>query len=111
MSDTESHENTGRALHALLYALQAKKAGSEVELIFDGGGVEWAKRFPEDENFKELYEKARDEGIIKGVCTFCAGAFDAKDELDKTKTAFLDENNGHPNVGARISDGWQVMVL
>lgn len=111
LADTNGHENMARALHALTYALQADAAGSEVELIFDGGGVEWAQRFPQDENFSDLYEKARDKEIIKGVCSFCSGAFDVDEDLKENEIDFLDEDNGHPNVGARIADGWQIVTI
>jgi len=111
MADASSHENQGRALHALLFAQQAHQAGSEVELIFDGGGVEWAKKFPEDDNFKPIHDELIEKGVIKGVCAFCSGAFEVKDELATLNANLMDEHNGHPNIGERIANGWTPVIL
>lgn len=111
LSDKSTHENMARALHALLYAKQVHTAGLDVELIFDGGGVEWAADFPNNENFKDLYKELLDEGVIAGVCTFCAGAFNVADELKKLDAILVDEDNGHPNIGAKIAKGRTVITL
>lgn len=111
LSDKSTHENMGRALHALLYAKQAHAAGLDVELIFDGGGVEWAADFPNNEHFKEMYQELLDAGVVSGVCTFCAGAFDVAEELKALEATMIDEDNGHPNIGAKIAEGRQVITL
>lgn len=111
LADKSTHENMGRALHALLYAKQALAAGLEVELIFDGGGVEWAADFPHNEHFKAHYEELRAAGVIAGVCTFCAGAFKVTDELKQLDATFIKEDNGHPNIGAKIAAGRTVITL
>ena len=111
LADTEGHENMGRALHALLYARQAHDEGMDVELIFDGGGVEWAQRMPTDEHFKELYEDLVDRGVISAVCEFCAGAFDVKEELEAGHAPLHGEDNGHPNIGKRAAAGARIVTL
>lgn len=111
LADTNGHENMARALHALLYALQAKAKGMDVELIFDGAGTEWAAKLPKHEHLKELYKQLLDKGVIKGVCSFCAAAFGVEEELKTLGSKFLNEENGHPNIGARIADGWETLVV
>ena len=111
LADTTTHENMGRALHALLYAKQMKAKGLTVELIFDGGGVEWALEFTKNEHFKTMYEELLQSGVVKGVCTFCSSAFKVEDELKAIHATFLDEGNGHPDIGARIADGWEALIL
>ena len=111
LADKSTHENMGRALHALLYAKQIKAKGLEVELIFDGGGTEWAAEFPKNEHFKELHRELLEGGVIKGVCSFCAGAFHVADELKALGANFMNEDNGHPDIGARIADGWKVIII
>lgn len=111
LADKSTHENMGRALHALLYAKQAHAAGVDVELIFDGGGVEWAAEFPTNEHFKSHYQELLDAGVVSGVCTFCAGAFKVTDELQAQDATFLDEEQGHPNIGAKIAAGRSVITL
>lgn len=111
LADKSTHENMGRALHALLYAKQAKAKGLEVELIFDGGGTEWAVEFPKSEHLKTIYQELLDTGVIKGVCTFCAEAFHVTDELKSLGANFISEDNGHPDIGARIADGWEPLII
>jgi len=112
LADKSTHENQGRALHALLYAKQSHAAGIETELIFDGGGVEWAAEFPNNEHFKSMYQELLSVGVVKGVCTFCAGAFHVKDELEALGAKMLDDDNGHPDIGKRYAEeGHQVLAI
>jgi len=111
LADKSGHGNMARALHALLYAKQIKAKGGEVELIFDGGGTEWAAEFPKNEHFKKMYQELLDTGVVKGVCSFCAGAFSVKDELEMLKVEFLSEDNGHPDIGARMMNGWETLII
>lgn len=111
LADASTHENEGRALHALLYALQADRAGMDVKLIFDGGGVEWAKDLA-DGNHKmhQHYKRLREKDMISGVCQFCAGAFEVNEKIKEL--TFLDEDNGHPDIGARMAEeNHEVMVI
>lgn len=104
LADSSSHENLGRVLHAMQYAKQARQEGMEAEIIFDGGGVEWpAKLADEDHKLHEMYSQMKEQDIIKGVCEFCADAFDVSDKLDKNGETFLDEDEGHPNIGKKIA--------
>ena len=111
LAGANGHENMARALHALLYALQAKAKGIAVEVIFDGAGTEWAAKLPKDEHLQEIYQQLLDGGVIKGVCAFCSTAFHVEEELKMIGSTFLDEDNGHPNIGARIADGWEVLII
>lgn len=111
LSDDSNHENMARALHALLYATQAADAGMETKLIFDGGGTVWASKFAKDEHLNPLYESLIHKGVVEGVCAFCAGAFKVEDELKQLKSTLLNEDSGHPNIGKRIAEGWQVITL
>jgi len=111
LADANGHENMARALHALLYALQAKAKGITVELIFDGAGTEWAAKLPKNEHLKGIYQQLLDGGITKGVCAFCSTAFHVEEELKTLGSVFLNEDNGHPNIGARIADGWEVLII
>lgn len=110
LADRSTHENMGRAMHALLYAKQAVAAHLDVELVFDGGGVEWAADLPNNENFKDMYAELVDQEVVAGACTFCAGAFGVSDELEKLGANMLDENSGHPDIGKRIAAGRQVLT-
>jgi len=111
LADASTHENEGRALHALLFAKQAMEAGSEVKLIFDGGGVEWAAQLPDHEKMGDLYAELEAAGVIAGACQFCSGAFGVEDELHALEADLLDDADGHPNVGEYVAEGWTPLTL
>lgn len=112
LADKWSHENMARALHALLYANQAKEAGAQVELVFDGAGAEWPKVMAEPNHyFYPLYSKLLTAGVIAGVCRFCSKAFHVEDELKALGVNFIGEDAGHPNLGKKAAEGWQVITL
>jgi hypothetical protein len=73
--------------------------------------VEWAKKFPEHEQLKGLYQELVDADVIKGACQFCSGAFGVTDELNALKVVMLDEASGHPDIGKRVVAGQIPMIL
>ncbi|PIR58957.1 MAG: hypothetical protein COU69_02775 [Candidatus Pacebacteria bacterium CG10_big_fil_rev_8_21_14_0_10_56_10] len=111
LADSNGHENLARALHALLYAKQAHAAGVSTKLIFDGGGTEWAAALPSHQHLRPLYQQLVEAGVIEGVCEFCAKAFEVYDQLKDGEVQLVSEDQGHPNIGAKLADGWQVMTL
>lgn len=111
MADASSHESKGRALHALLFAKQAMEAGAEVELIFDGGGVEWAKKLPDHDEMGDLYAELESADVIAGSCDYCSNAFGVKGELEAAEMNMLAEADGHPNIGKRVAEGWTPITL
>lgn len=112
LADKWSHENVGRASHALLYAKQSLESGLKVKLIFDGGGTEWAAEMTKETNhFYNLYKELTEKGVAFGVCKSCAKAFNVDEQLNVIKTPFSDEAPGHPNIGKYLASGWDVITL
>lgn len=112
LADKNSHENAGRATHALLYAQQAEKEGIETKLIFDGGGTEWAVEMAkESSHYYKIYKSLLEKGVIEGVCQSCSKAFNVEDELKDLNVHFLGEAQGHPNIGKYLASGWEVITL
>lgn len=112
LADKWSHENMGRASHALLYAKQSLESGLKVRLIFDGGGTEWAAEIIKETNhFNSLYKELVTKGAVFNVCESCAKAFKVEDEIAATNTFFNEEDQGHPNIGKYLASGWDVITL
>lgn len=111
LADKWSHENMGRASHALLYAKQSLEAGLKVKLIFDGGGTEWAAEMTKEaHHFNKLYKELLEKGVVFGVCSSCAKAFKIDEEL-KDKQTYFEERQGHPNIGEHLASGWEIVTL
>jgi hypothetical protein len=57
LADTETHEDLGRAVNALVAAREFKDSGDEVRVIFDGAGTKWVKELARpDHRAHPLYE-------------------------------------------------------
>lgn len=112
LADKWSHENMGRASHALLYAKQSIESGLKVKLIFDGGGTEWAAEMTKETNhFYKLYRELTEKGVVFSVCKFCAKAFKVNEELKTANVSFSDEGQDHPNIGKYLATDWDVITL
>ncbi|MBI2018593.1 DsrE family protein [Candidatus Daviesbacteria bacterium] len=112
LADKWSHENMGRASHALLYAKQSKESGLKVKLIFDGGGTEWAVEMTkESSHFYKLYKELIEAGVVFSVCESCAKAFKVEQDLKAVKDPFDEEDQGHPDIGKHLASGWDVIML
>jgi hypothetical protein len=101
----------GRAVHGLLYAQEIHEAGGKVKLIFDGEGTQWIGRF-EDTNhpMNPLYKKVKALGVIE-ACEYCAGAFGAKEAVQKASIPTQNEYEGHPSIAKLISEDYQIITL
>ena len=56
--------------HILLNALDLHQAGMEVRIIFEGASVKLVSLFEEEDN--PLYKKAKEAGLIAGICLACS---------------------------------------
>lgn len=110
LAGTEAHSDLARVLNALALTKEAKEAGDEVELIFDGASVGWIPILADPEHKLHLmFEGIKDH--IAGACEFCAGAFEVKDAVRSAGIAFLSEFEGHPSLRRRVADGFEVVTF
>lgn len=110
LADTETHEDLGRAVNALVAVRDFMDGGDDVRLIFDGGGTRWPGRLSDpDHGAHGLYESVKDR--IHGACDYCAEAFDATEAVQQAGVALLDEYKRHPSFRALMADGYQVLTF
>jgi hypothetical protein len=110
MADTETHGDLGRLANALTLVKEAKAAGGEVELVFDGAATQWIPKLSQPEHkLHGQFEKIRDN--VAGACEYCAGAFGVKEEVRSAGIRFLSEFEGHPSLHDRIVQGFHVVTF
>ena len=110
LADTETHEALGRAVNAMVTALDFKEAGDDVQLIFDGGGTRWPPALADkDHQAHNLYERVQD--TIRGACSYCADAFETTDALNDIGVKLLDEYKRHPSFRKLMADGYQILTF
>jgi hypothetical protein len=109
-ADTDRPEGLGRVVNALTTAKEFKEAGDESVVIFDGAGTKWiAELSREDHKYHALFEDVRD--VVAGACSYCAGAYGVKEQVEQTGVPLLDEYEGHPSVRSLVNDGYEVVTF
>lgn len=110
LAPMEPHHNLGRVTNALGTVKEAKEAGDDVQLIFDGAGVEAAVALADPEH--KMHRRYRViEDKVAGVCRYCARAFDVYEEAEELGIPFLAEFEQHPSLRGRIAEGYQIVTF
>jgi len=95
--------------HILLNALDLYVSGMEVEIIFEGASVKLVSVFEDEKN--PLYIKAKDLGIIAGICSACSKVMGVYDFNKSTGLPLLDDMSGHAGMKRYIVDGYSVISM
>lgn len=110
LSEMEEHQDLGRVVNALQVVKEFRKAGDDVELIFDGGGVVSAVQLADPEHqMHRAYELIEDK--VVGICRYCARAFGVYEKAEELDLPFLAEFEQHPSLRARVVDGFQIITF
>mgnify|MGYP000400269256 CR=1 FL=1 len=110
LADIESHADQGRGTNALELAKEAKEAGDEVVIVFDGAGTRWVPELANPEDRKHGLFEAIEENIL-GACYFCSAAFGVREEIKKTSVKLLSDYEGHPSLRRLVADGYQLVTF
>lgn len=95
--------------HILLNALGMYSAGAEVKIIFEGASVKLVPIFEEES--QQLYTKAKELGIIAGVCFACSKVLGVFEENEKSGLPLLNDMSGHAGMKDYVNDGYQVISM
>lgn len=100
-------------VHVLLNAFDLQQRGWEVQIVLEGTATRLAQQLGEDPSlpFAALYLRARDGGLIAGVCKACASKLGARQSAEAQGLALLDDMQGHPSVGRFREQGWEVFTF
>ena len=110
LAGTETRADLGRVMNALQIARELHEAGDEVTVIFDGAGTQWVPTLSDPEHkYHRLFDGVKER--VAGACSYCAGAYGVKDEIESTEVPLLDEFDGHPSMRKLISNGYQVLTF
>ncbi|WP_069807082.1 hypothetical protein [Vulcanisaeta thermophila] len=104
-----------KAAHALHYAVQLKRKGHDVLVYFDGLG----SKIPIESGnspyrgLRAAYDEAYGEGIIYGVCGYCASPphLNIRDAIAKLNIRLLGDEEHHEDLSMFIERGYEVLVF
>ncbi|NLJ97847.1 MAG: hypothetical protein GX320_01075 [Tissierellia bacterium] len=95
--------------HILLNALDLHSSGVEVKIIFEGASVKLVPLFEKEKN--PLYKRAKEAGIIAGICLACSKVLDVYDQNVNTGLSMLDDMSGHAGMKDYIEEGFEVISM
>ncbi len=95
--------------HIFLNALDLAAEDKEVKIIFEGASVKLVPVFEEENN--PLYTKAKNAGLIAGVCLACAKMMNVYEQCKNSGITMLDDMNGHAGMKRYIKDGYNVISM
>lgn len=99
-------------VHVLLNALDMQARGQEATIVFEGQAVTLVAELENPQNaFHALYGKARQAGLIRGVCKACSTKLGALEAVQAAGLPLLDEMSGHPSLGALQEQGYRVLTF
>jgi hypothetical protein len=109
-ADTDTPEGLGRVVNALTTAKEFKEAGDGAVVIFGGAGTKWVGELSrEDHKYHRLFQDVQD--VLAGACSYCAGAYGVKEQVEQAGVPLLEEYEGHPSLRSLIADGYAVVTF
>jgi len=96
-------------MHVLLNVLDMDSKGLEAKIIIEGEAVKLVKEMETGEN--PLYKKAKDKGIIDGICKACSAKMDVLEYNETVGIPLKDDMSGHPAMELYLKEGYQVITM
>lgn len=111
---TRGTDDVGAVVNALRYTLELADHGYDVQLFFDGAATCWPGMLVRKHGHpgRDQFVQAREDGLVGGVCEFCADKFDAVEGCAEADVPLLGSPKEHgPDVGQLVSDGARLLTL
>jgi hypothetical protein len=97
-------------IHVLLNGLDLKAKGMEGRIIVEGAATALLPELAKPEHpLHKLWEKAKSQGIIEGVCKGCAHKMGTAAEAAHQGLALVEDMSGHPSMSRYIEAGFDVV--
>lgn len=95
--------------HILMNAVDLNEDGNEVKIIFEGASVKLVSVFEEEKT--PIYLKAKEKGLIAGVCNVCSKVLGVYDEVVKSDLELIGDMMGHAGMKKYINEGYEVISM
>ena len=97
-------------IHVLLNGLDMKEKGMEGRIIVEGAATALLPKLVDPANaLHKLWEKAKTQGIVDGVCKGCGHKMGGAEEAVQQGLALLEDMSGHPSMVRYIEAGFEVI--
>ena len=99
-------------IHVLLNAMDLAEKGMEGRIVIEGAAVKLVPEISKEGHpLHALYIKAKDKGLIDGVCLACSVKLEVKEAVETEGLKFLDDMSGHAGVAPYLENGFEVITF
>ncbi|QGY39278.1 cytoplasmic protein [Pseudodesulfovibrio cashew] len=99
-------------IHVLLNALDMREKGKEATIVIEGAAVKLVQELEQEScPLHALYVKAKEAGLIDGVCKACSAKLGALDAVKASGLPLLDDMSGHPSMAAYMDRGYTIITF
>ncbi len=99
-------------IHVLLNGLDLKAKGQEVKIVIEGAACRLVPELGEAAHpFHQLYVKAREAGLVAGVCKACAQKMGGLEAARDQGLTILEDMSGHAGMALYILEGYQIITF
>jgi len=99
-------------VHVLLNGLDMKAKGIDARIVIEGAAVTLVAELEKEScPFHAPYVKAKEAGIIDGVCKACSAKLGALDAAKASGLPLLNDMMGHPSMAAYTAKGYSIITF
>jgi hypothetical protein len=99
-------------VHVLLNALDLAARGHEVKIVIEGAACRLIPELGETvHSFYRLYAKAREAGLVAGVCKACAQKMGSLEAARTQGLTILEDMSGHAGMAPYIMAGYSIITF
>jgi len=99
-------------IHVLLNALDMKARGDDVRIVIEGSATKLIPELAKEGNpMYSFYIKAKELGLIDGVCKACSNKMGTLDAAKKEGLTLLDDMNGYPGMARYREEGFEAITF
>ena len=95
--------------HILMNAVDLAADGTEVKIIFEGASVKLPALLAAENN--PLYLKAKDQGLIAGICLACSKMLGVYEQNQTLGLPFLADMFNHAGIKPWLALGYEVISI
>jgi hypothetical protein len=97
-------------IHVLLNGLDMHTKGMGGRIVVEGAATALLPKLAQPGNpLHQLWQQAKAQGIVDGVCKGCAHKMATVDEAVRQGLKLLDDMSGHPSISRYIENGYTVI--
>ncbi len=98
--------------HVFVFARDVVQKGGDAKIVFEGNSPKWLTELANPQHkMAKLFDLAKQEGLIAGVCKACATMHNALDAAKAHDLPLLSDAFGHVSLVPFIEQGYAVVKL